>query len=62
MRRGPSSVLDTGVELLLVLVVVLVVGAAAYLVYRHPDLATPVLVATGVAAVFAALVVPIVVR
>lgn len=56
------STLALLVVLLLVLVVVLVVGAAAYLVHRHPDFAPPVLVATGVAAVFAACVVPIIVR
>ncbi|MEU9095914.1 hypothetical protein [Streptomyces sp. NPDC048428] len=56
------STLALLVVLLLVLVVVLVVGAAAYLVHRHPDLATPVLVATGVAAVLVACIVPIAVR
>lgn len=50
------------VLLLLVLVVALVMGASAYMVHRHPALAPPVLVATGVAAVIAACVVPIVVR
>ncbi|MFJ4576862.1 hypothetical protein ACIP4W_36760 [Streptomyces sp. NPDC088846] len=42
------------VLLLLVLVALLVVGGLAYVVYRHPALATPLMVATGAAAVLVA--------
>ncbi|MER5358525.1 hypothetical protein [Streptomyces sp. NPDC002785] len=42
------------VLLLLALVALLVVGGLAYVVHRHPVLATPLMVATGAAAVLVA--------
>ncbi|SCF87771.1 hypothetical protein [Streptomyces sp. Ncost-T10-10d] len=50
------------VVLLLVLVTVLGVGFMAYLAHRHPAAATPLVVATGGAALMVACVVPIAIR
>ncbi|MEU2681344.1 hypothetical protein ABZ638_31155 [Streptomyces sp. NPDC007107] len=56
------STLALLVLLLLVLVAGLVVGALAYLAHRHPAAATPLVVATGGAALMVACVVPIAIR
>ncbi|MFE4218562.1 hypothetical protein [Streptomyces sp. NPDC056844] len=56
------STLALLVLLLLVLVAGLVVGALAYLAHRHPAAATPLMVATGGAALLVACVVPIAIR
>ncbi|MFD4862814.1 hypothetical protein [Streptomyces atratus] len=42
------------VLLLLILVALLVVGGVAYIAHRHPAFATPLMVATGAAAVLVA--------
>ncbi|MFE1873087.1 hypothetical protein ACFW9N_19610 [Streptomyces sp. NPDC059496] len=64
MRRAPAGNLGTDpvVLLLLALVVTLLLGAVAYVVFVHPKLANPVMAAATVAAPLVAVLIAVLLR